>query len=79
MSLDALRRKTFFSIATVIIFPVTIFTGLPVRLHADRASEVLHDTKVFNRCLIKKRGLESQARERAKCSKNTYLNGKIKL
>ena len=47
--------------------------------YADRASEVPHNTKVFNLCLIKKMGLESWAKTKAKDVKRTYFKGKFKL
>ena len=47
--------------------------------YADRASEVPHNTKVFNLCLIKKMGLESWAKNKAKDVKGTYFKGKFKL
>ena len=51
------------------------------RLHpyADRASEVPHNTKVFNLCLIKKMGLEPWAETKAKSVKDTYYQEKWKL
>lgn len=47
--------------------------------YADRASQVPHNTKVFNLCLIKKMGLKSWAEDKAKNVRNTYYNGKFKL
>jgi hypothetical protein len=47
--------------------------------YADRASEVPHNTKVFNLCLIKKMGLEAWAEEKAKSVKSTYFKGDWKL
>ena len=47
--------------------------------YADRASEVPHNTKVFNLCLIKKMGLESWAKTKAKDVKHTYFKGRFKL
>ncbi|MBW1666599.1 MAG: DUF3795 domain-containing protein [Deltaproteobacteria bacterium] len=47
--------------------------------YADRASEFPHNTKVFNLCLIKKMGLESWAKDKAKSVKSTYFKGKFKL
>ncbi len=47
--------------------------------YADRASQVPHNTKVFNLCLIKKMGLESWAKDKAKSVKNTYFKGTFKL
>ena len=47
--------------------------------YADRASEVPHNTKVFNLCLIKKMGLESWAKAKAKDVKHTYFKEKFKL
>lgn len=40
---------------------------------ADKASEVPHNTKVFNLCLIKKMGLEEWAKSKAKSVKETYF------
>ena len=47
--------------------------------YADRASEVPHNTKVFNLCLIKKMGLEPWAKEKAKTVKHTYFKEKFGL
>ncbi len=47
--------------------------------YADMASRVPHNTKVFNLCLIKKMGLESWARDKAKSVKETYYNKTWKL
>jgi hypothetical protein len=47
--------------------------------YADRASEVPHNTKVFNLCLIRKLGLESWAMTKARDVKHTYFKGKFKL
>jgi hypothetical protein len=47
--------------------------------YADRASEVPHNTKVFNLCLIKKMGLESWAKTKAKDVKHTYFKEKFGL
>ena len=47
--------------------------------YADRATEVPHNTKVFNLCLIKKMGLESWAEEKAAQVKSTYFKGQWKL
>ncbi|MEW6527329.1 MAG: DUF3795 domain-containing protein [Spirochaetota bacterium] len=47
--------------------------------YADRASQVPHNTKVFNLCLIKKMGLETWATEKAQSVKKTYFSGKFKL
>ena len=47
--------------------------------YADGASQFPHNTKVFNLCLIKKMGLESWAKQKAKNVKNTYFKGKFKL
>jgi hypothetical protein len=44
--------------------------------YADRASEVPHNTKVFNLCLIKKMGFEAWAEEKAESVKKTYFKGK---
>jgi hypothetical protein len=47
--------------------------------YADRASEVPHNTKVFNLCLIKKMGLEPWAEAKAKDVKHRYFKEKFKL
>ena len=47
--------------------------------YADMATEVPHNTKVFNLCLIKKMGLEEWAKSKAKEVKTTYFNGKWKI
>ena len=47
--------------------------------YADKASEVPHNTKVFNLCLIKKMGLEPWAESKAKSVKDTYFKGSFKL
>ncbi|HUW63306.1 MAG TPA: DUF3795 domain-containing protein [Spirochaetia bacterium] len=47
--------------------------------YADRASELPHNTKVFNLCLIKKMGLESWAKEKAMSVKKVYYYDKWKL
>lgn len=41
--------------------------------YADKASQVPHNTKVFNLCLIKKMGLESWAKDKARSVKETYF------
>ncbi len=47
--------------------------------YADMAAHVPHNTKVFNLCLIKKMGLESWAKDKAKSVAETYFKGKFKL
>ncbi|NQV19325.1 MAG: DUF3795 domain-containing protein [Armatimonadetes bacterium] len=47
--------------------------------YADKASEVPHNIKVFNLCLIKNMGLESWAKEKAEKVKETYFKGKFKI
>ncbi|MDD4876267.1 MAG: DUF3795 domain-containing protein [Dehalococcoidales bacterium] len=47
--------------------------------YADRASEVPHNTKVFNLCLIKKMGLEAWAKTKAKNVKHAYFSEKFRL
>ena len=47
--------------------------------YADRASQVPHNTKVFNLCLIKKMGLESWAESKAKRVKHTYFTEHFKV
>ncbi len=47
--------------------------------YADQASNLPHNTKVFNLCLIKKMGLETWARDKAKSVKEIYYSGKWKL
>ncbi len=47
--------------------------------YADRASEVPHNTKVFNLCLIRKLGLERWAGEKAARVKDTYFRACWKI
>ena len=47
--------------------------------YADMANIVWHNTKVFNLCLIKKMGLESWAKNKAKSVRDVYLSAKWKL
>jgi len=47
--------------------------------YADKASEVPHNTKVFNLCLIKKMGLNSWAKDKAQNVRHTYYDGKFRL
>lgn len=47
--------------------------------YADRASEVPHNTKVFNLALIKKMGLQKWAEDKAAEVKSVYFKGKFKL
>ena len=47
--------------------------------YADMASQLPHNTKVFNLCLIKKMGLESWAKTKAKSVKHTYFKEKFKI
>jgi hypothetical protein len=47
--------------------------------YADRASQVPHNTKVFNLCLIKKMGVDEWGKTKAKEVKDTYFKGKFKL
>lgn len=47
--------------------------------YADQAAKVPHNTKVFNLCLIKKLGLETWAKEKARIVKETYFNENWKL
>lgn len=47
--------------------------------YADQASVRPHNTKVFNLCLIKKMGLETWAKTKARSVKQTYFNGKLKV
>lgn len=47
--------------------------------YADRASEVPHNIKVFNLCLIKKMGLEVWAQDKAKSVQDTYFRGNWKI
>jgi len=47
--------------------------------YADRASELPHNTKVFNLCLIKKMGLESWAKDKAISVKKVYYYDQWKL
>ena len=47
--------------------------------YADKADSLPHNTKVFNLCLIKKMGLESWAKNKAKEVIQTYFHGEWKL
>jgi hypothetical protein len=47
--------------------------------YADKALQFPHNTKIFNLCLIKKMGLESWAKDKAKSVKDTYFKGSFKL
>jgi len=47
--------------------------------YADQASVRQHNTKLFNLCLIKKMGLETWARDKARNVKETYFNGKLRV
>jgi hypothetical protein len=47
--------------------------------YAESAAQRPHNTKVFNLCLIKKKGLESWAETKAKGVRDTYFKGKLKL
>lgn len=47
--------------------------------YLDKADKVSHNIKVFNLCLIKKMGLESWAKDKAKSVKDVYYTGKWKL
>ncbi len=47
--------------------------------YADQATNMPHNTKVFNLCLIKKMGLESWAKDKAKSVRDVYFSGKWKL
>lgn len=47
--------------------------------YADKASQVPHNTKVFNLCLIKKMGLEAWATQKAGLVKKTYFSAKFNL
>jgi len=47
--------------------------------YADKASQVPHNSKVFNLCLIRKIGLEPWAKDKAKSVKDTYFKGKFSL
>jgi hypothetical protein len=47
--------------------------------YADKATQRPHNTKVFNLCLIKKMGLESWAKSKAKNVRETYFKEKFKL
>ena len=47
--------------------------------YADKASEVPHNTKVFNLCLIKKMGLKAWAKNKAEKVKETYFKEAWKL
>lgn len=47
--------------------------------YADKASQRPHNTKVFNLCLIRKMGVESWAKSKAKDVRETYFRAKFKL
>jgi hypothetical protein len=47
--------------------------------YADHASELPHNTKVFNLALIRKMGVEKWAQEKAKSVKDTYFGGKFNI
>ena len=47
--------------------------------YADRAANLPHNTKVFNLCLIKKMGLETWAKDKARSVRNVYFSEKWKL
>jgi hypothetical protein len=51
------------------------------RLHpyADMASQLPHNTKIFNLCLIKKMGIENWANKKAKSVRETYFKEKFHL
>jgi hypothetical protein len=49
------------------------FNCIVLHPYADKASELPHNTKVFNLCLIKRMGLESWAKDKAKKVKNEYF------
>ena len=55
------------------------FTCDNLHPYADKASQVPHNTKVFNLCLIRKMGLEPWAKDKAKSVKDTYFKGKFSL
>ena len=55
------------------------FPCIHLHPYADKASEMPHNIKVFNLCLIKKMGLESWAKEKAEKVKETYFKGKFKI
>jgi hypothetical protein len=47
--------------------------------YADMAPQRLHNTKIFNLCLIKKMGIEKWAQEKAKSVRETYFKEKFHL
>jgi hypothetical protein len=47
--------------------------------YADRSTDLPHNTKVFNLCLIKKMGLETWAKDKARSVRDVYFSGKWKL
>jgi len=47
--------------------------------YADQATKVPHNTKVFNLCLIKKMGIETWAKEKAKAVREKYFKESWKL
>lgn len=46
---------------------------------ADKATDLPHNTKLFNICLIKKMGIEAWAKEKAKSVKDVYFSKKFSL
>ncbi len=74
MFINALRkRKSVFAVS------VRIFSCDHLHPYADKASLVPHNTKIFNLCLIKKMGLDSWAKDKAKNVKDTYFKAAWKL
>lgn len=47
--------------------------------YADQAAKVPHNTKVFNLCLIKKLGVETWAKDKAKSVRQKYFQDSWKL
>lgn len=47
--------------------------------YADQAGSLPHNTKVFNLCLIKRMGVETWAKSKAKSVKEVYFRGKWRM
>jgi len=47
--------------------------------YADKASQRPHNVKVFNLCLMKKMGVETWAKTKAKSVRDAYFKGTLKL
>ncbi len=47
--------------------------------YADQAGSMVHNTKVYQLCLIKKMGLAAWAKEKAKSVRDAYFKEKMKM